>query len=256
MPAKKRKTVLVTGGGKRIGAEIVRAFARHGWGVLIHCQRSRDDAAQLHAEIGGNAAGHYLLHGDLLQPGVEERLIAEALATAGKLTALINNASVYQRSPLAQLTPADIQQAFKINFLVPFELMRQFYLQCRAGNIVNLLDQRVAAVDPAAGGYALAKKSLRDATEACAIEWAPAVRVNAVAPGIVLPPPGAVTDGLRRMTARIPLHRCTAATDVAEACIFLAEADNVTGQILFVDGGLHLASVELGEPKCKRCYTI
>ena len=112
---------------------------------------------------------------------------------------------------------------------------------CRRGCIVNLLDRRVAGVDPAAGSYGLAKKALRDATEAAALEWAPDIRVNAVAPGYSLPPPGVDPEKMLPLLEGVPMRQPSSPEEIAAACVFLARSPTVTGHVLFVDGGLHLA---------------
>ena len=134
-----------------------------------------------------------------------------------------------------------MRRDYEVNFVAPFTLMQQFARHCRAGFIINLLDQRVATTDPGAGAYGLAKKSLRDVTEAAAIEWAPAIRVNAVAPGLVLPPPGVAPEKMLPLLANIPMGCPSSPEEVAAACVFLAMAETITGHILYVDGGMHLA---------------
>jgi NAD(P)-dependent dehydrogenase (short-subunit alcohol dehydrogenase family) len=102
-------------------------------------------------------------------------------------------------------------------------------------------------VDPGAGAYGLAKKSLRDATEAAALEWAPEIRVNGVAPGFVLPPPGVSPEKMEKFLPGIPMRRAATPEEIADACWFLATAPILTGQILFVDGGLHLTANPVAE---------
>ncbi len=240
--------VLVTGGGCRIGAAVVREFAGNGWRTVIHCRHSLMAAEALFSRIGGGAEGHLLVQQDLLEEGAVQSLTGSVMQRYGRLDCLINNASVYQRFPMAELTPTLLEQAFAINFFVPFQLMREFRKVCRRGSIVNLLDQRVDSIDPSAGAYALAKKSLWDATEACALEWAPGIRVNAVAPGIVLPPPeSSPSASMKRILQYVPMRERSSEEEVAQACLFLAESQTITGQILYVDGGLHLRNGSLGE---------
>jgi len=249
MPGKEDKpVVLVTGGACRIGAGIVREFAMNGWRTVIHCRNSRPAAEMLFSEVGGKPAGHLVVQQDLLETGAVDSLIGSVRQGYGRLDCLVNNASVYQRSPMGELSSILLEKAFAVNFFVPFELMREFRQVFGHGSIVNLLDQRVAAVDPSAGAYGLAKKSLRDATEACALEWAPQIRVNAVAPGIVLPPPElSPATSMERILQYVPMRRRSSETEVARACRFLAESQTITGQILYVDGGLHLHNGNLGE---------
>jgi len=249
MPEKQnRQVVLVTGGACRIGAAIVRQYAKRGWHTVIHCRNSRPEADMLFSELGGEAGGHLLVQQDLLEESAVQSLIGLIMRRYGRLDCLVNNASVYMRHSMTDLTRELFEAAYAINFAVPLQLMREFRRVCRQGSIVNLLDQRVNTVDPSAGAYALAKKSLRDATEACALEWAPQIRVNAVAPGIVLPPPELnPATSMERILQYVPLRQSSRPEEVAEACLFLAESKTITGQILFVDGGLHLQNGNLGE---------
>jgi pteridine reductase len=234
------KRVLVTGGAVRIGRAIALAFAEAGASVAVHYHRSRAEARQLVEELNGLSTGNRCLGTDLTEPGAPADLIATLLADDWCPDILINNASVYRRCPLLKLTEAQIQSDFDINFFAPFRLMREFARQCGRGVIINLLDQRINAVEPSAGSYALAKKSLRDATLAAAVEWAPAIRVNAVAPGIVLPPPGVDQASLAPLLVNVPLLKQTEPAEIAAACLFLAQTQTVTGQVVYVDGGMHL----------------
>ncbi len=249
------RVALVTGGACRIGAAIVREFAGIGWQVVIHFRNSRQEAEALFSEIGGEEEGHLMVRQDLLETGAVQSLMGVVLKRYGRLDCLVNNASVYRRQCMADLTQELLEDAYAINFMVPFQLMQEFRKVFGQGSIVNLLDQRVASVDPAAGAYALAKKSLRDATEACALEWAPQIRVNAVAPGIVLPPPELPPDtSMERILQYVPMRQCSPPAEVARACRFLAESQTITGQILYVDGGLHLHNGNLGEKKSQPCH--
>ena len=166
--------------------------------------------------------------------------MAAVLQHYGRLDCLVNNTSL-QTPPYNRLSPEQIQEDYRINFAVPFELMRLYRQACSTGNIINMLDQRVVSVDPGAGSYALAKKSLRDAGLACALEWAPRFRVNAVAPGIVLPPPQLPPEtSMQRILQFVPMQKRSSEEEIAEACLFLAQAKTITGQIIYVDGGMHL----------------
>jgi NAD(P)-dependent dehydrogenase (short-subunit alcohol dehydrogenase family) len=233
-------TVLITGAALRIGRAIAKAFAAQGDRVVIHYRHSATAAHELLAELGGEARGHRLVQADLADLGAAAQLIPDLLAQGLSIDCLINNASHYSRRPLRDCDQQAMANVFAINFFAPFALMRAFALHCQRGCIINLLDQRVNAVDPQAGAYALAKKALRDATEAAASEWAPAIRVNAVAPGLVLPPPGVPPERMAALIHNIPSQKRSTEEDVAAACLFLAQAQAVTGQILYVDGGLHL----------------
>ena len=244
------KRVLVTGAAKRIGKAIAEAFAKDGYGVIVHCNRSVEEAEALAAKLLDGGAEARVVSCDLAEPDGPTRLMDDVLSDGPGLDALVNNASVYRRGPLAETAPELMERDFGVNFRAPFELMRLYRNRCSSGCIVNLLDYRVRLADPASGGYGLAKKALADATEAAALEWAPSFRVNAVAPGIVLPPDGVPMERMARLIERIPTKSRTTEEDVAAAVLFLARTPSVNGQILYLDGGLHLLGANaLGEKK-------
>jgi len=231
---------LITGAAKRIGRAIAIAFANGGYRVVAHYNKSREEAEELLAEIGGSSKGHLIIQCDFGKPGEAANLIP-ALAEEGMLPqCLVNNASCYSRARLADTTPEILQNSMQVNFASPFELMRSFANICKNGCIINITDQRNTFVDPDSGIYAIAKKALENATMAAALDWAPCIRVNAVAPGIVLPPPGKSWEGMQHIIPQIPMKRRSTEEDVANACIFLATQGNITGQTIYIDGGLHL----------------
>ena len=239
--------VLITGAAVRIGRAIAIAFARAGATVVVHYNRSQEPAWELHRELGRISAGHRLIQADLLDLQTADRLIPDLLASGCRLDCLVNNASVYRRAPLLAFSQQQWDDDFAVNFLAPFRLMCSFARHCGRGNIVNLLDQRVATVDPSAGAYGIAKKALRDVTEAAAVQWAPAIRVNGIAPGFVLPPPGVSQQAMEKFIPGIPMQRATAPEEIAAACVFLAGSPTLTGNILFVDGGQHLKPAMVAE---------
>ncbi len=241
------KVVLITGGAVRIGRAIARTFAQAGARVAVHCNSSTDEAEELVRELNKSSKDCFWLQADLTNQTEREQLIPAVRERTGALDCLINNASVYRRSPLLEMDESRMTADWRINFMAPFQLMRQFTEEVGKGVVINLLDQRVAGVDPAAGGYGLAKKMLRDATEAAALEWAPRIRVNGVAPGLVLPPPGVDPSQMTSLLQQVPMQKATPLEEVAEACLFLAGTSAVTGQILYLDGGLHLGKQAVTE---------
>ena len=241
------KAVLVTGGAVRIGRAISEAFARAGATVAVHCRNSVNQATSLVESLKSEGSEAFWLKADLADEEEYKTLIPQTVKRAGRLDYLINNASVYRRSSLLELTEQRFMPDWRINFMAPFQLMRQFAAEIGEGGIINLLDQRVSRIDPGAGGYGLAKKTLRDATEAAALEWAPRIRVNGVAPGLVLPPPGVAPKKMEPLVRQVPMQRSSSLSEVAEACLFLAQSETLTGQVIYVDGGLHLGGAAVSE---------
>lgn len=237
-----RPIALVTGAAVRIGRAIAGELAKAGFRVAIHHHRSPAEAAALVAELeAAFPAGHLAIAADLRLCQDRESLFATLIERDCRPQLLINNASTYRRLPLLGLDEAGLADDYAVNFVAPLMLMRLFARHCQSGCIINLLDQRVTGTEANIGGYGLAKKSLRDATELAALEWAPRIRVNGIAPGLVLPPPGVPPEKMERLLANVPLRRPTTPEEIGQACVFLANATAITGQILFLDGGQHLA---------------
>ena len=150
--------ILITGSAKRIGAAIARYFAEKGHAVVVHCNTSIKEAEELVASFP-NPSLHKVIQMDLTLPDAPSKLFKKLQKNPPDV--LVNNASVYSRIPLEDATPAVMKDAFAINFMIPFELMRCFHNWCKKGNIINILDHRVNHPDPTSGPYAFAKKSPR-----------------------------------------------------------------------------------------------
>jgi pteridine reductase len=233
----KDKTVLVTGGAVRIGRAICTAFAHAGAKVIIHYNKSGKEAAELLRILGGEKAGHRLVKCELSALSSAEKLIP----SLGRIDILVNNASVYFPCPLGKENIAIAEKQFAINLQTPLLLMRKFQEQkIKSGCIINLLDQRIAKTSPNDGSYTLSKKALAEATSTAALQWAPRIRVNGVAPGAILPPRGMEKSKMKIQISMTPMKKAPTPAEVAKACIFLAESDSITGQIIYVDGGQHL----------------
>lgn len=232
------KKVVITGGGRRIGAALVRAFAAKGACILIHCHTGQKEGEELLEEIGGPLKGHALINCDLsLPPDIP--FWEKALAGS---TLLINNASLYFRKRMAEEEEEEREKELSVNYRTPLALMEIFFRVCRKEDpsIINILDQGIAHADPDAFTYALSKKMLAEATKACALSFAPSVRVNAVAPGPMIPPPDLPFSKMEKTLPRIPLKRAVKIEDVVKGVLFLGEAESATGTILTLDGGLSL----------------
>jgi pteridine reductase len=239
------KTALVTGGAVRIGRAICEALAAEGCRVVVHCHRSRAAAARLAAELRAGGAQAWGVRGALRTQAGCERVVAEAWRAAGRLDILVNNAAVFHKDALATATERKLQDEFRINLFAPVLLTRAFARRARTGKVINLVDRRVAGHDPACLPYVLSKQALAEFTRVAALDLAPRITVNAVAPGAVLPPPGKGSKYLYDRAGRVPLRRPVTPADVAQAVAMLLQADAVTGQVLFVDGGQHLLGNEV-----------
>ncbi len=236
------RKALVTGGAVRIGRAICERLAERGVDVVIHYQNSGTEAEELCEELKSKGVAAWTVSADLSSGDDCVRLIDQVQKETGGLDFLVNNAAVFLRDTLADLDVEEAMGQIKVNLMAPLVLMRRFVEICGKGKIVNLLDRRVAGWDPEHLSYTLSKKALAEATLAAAREWAPAVTVNAVAPGAILPPSGEGDEYLREKAGHVPLERDCTVNDVADAVTFLLESDALTGQILYVDGGQHLVN--------------
>jgi pteridine reductase len=236
------KTALVTGGGARLGASIVRHLHAAGARVVIHFRNSAAPAAALCDEllaIRGESAT--TAQADLNDPLSWSRLIDDTLAFAGGLDVLINNASSYYPTPLDEATIAHWDDLFGSNARAPFFLCQAAAPELRKtkGCIVNLVDihaERPHADHPV---YCMAKAANAMMVKALARDLAPEVRVNGVSPGAALWPEGYMADAAKReILKHIPMGRPAGAQQIAEAVMFMVTGpDYITGQILAVDGG-------------------
>ncbi len=237
MDLKGRKAV-ITGGARRVGRELVKAFAARGARVLIHCHRSEAEARALLEEIGGERAGHSLTVCDLSDADRLQSLMPEMMADA---SVLVNNASVYCRRTLETETLPEMKGQFAVNFIAPVLLMQGFAKYGRRpGAIINLLDQAICRPDENSFSYGLSKKALADATRAAALQFAPEIRVNGLAPGPVLPPVDLPGSHMEKTLRSVPLRRSVALADLCAGAVFLAENDSMTGTVLFIDCGQSL----------------
>lgn len=237
-------TVLITGAAKRIGRAIAEAMAADGWNVAVHYNTSGAEAEALAGDLaerhGVSAAAVAADLGDAAQVDALMPAAAEAL---GPLTCLVNNASVFEHDDLDTLTPASWDLHMNANLRAPLMLAQAFARQLpdgAAGNIVNLLDQRVWALTPHFLSYTVSKAGLWTLTQTLAMALAPRVRVNAVGPGPVLPSSRQSRDHFDAQVAAQPLARQVAPEEIAAAVRFILDAPSMTGQMIALDAGQHL----------------
>ena len=223
------KTALVTGGSRRIGAAICMELAARGAAVAVHYRHSEAEAVALNRVL---KHGVFSVRGDLSTPQGREWVFREAAEWMGRVDILVNNAALFGRD--GEINPAVLRA---VNVDAPLDLAGRVAAQPGGGCVIHLLDCRIAR-EEAAGfqAYAATKRELAESVERLAREWAPRTRVHGVAPGPVLAP-----EGVRELAGEIPLMRRPTPEDVARAVAFLAESESMTGQILYVDGGQHLA---------------
>lgn len=240
------KTALVTGAGKRIGRAIARTLASEGVNIVAHYPTDIEETEDLYNELVELGVKSWTVKADFERRDEYESVIARALESAGSLEILVNNASIFHAGACDTVQFFDVVRHFQVNAWAPFQLSRDFYRQVKKGKIVNLLDSRITGYDFQHIAYIVSKHALWLLTSMTALEFAPNVAVNAIAPGLILPPAGKDDAYLERLSDTVPLKRRGAPPDIAEAVIFLLKSDFITGQVINVDGGRHLMEYGLG----------
>lgn len=238
------KAALVTGGGVRIGRALALELARSGAAVAVHYNTSQAPANEVVAEIvraGGRAVA---VPADLADLRDTETLVDRAAAAIGSLDCLVNNASRFERDEWNTLTPESWAAHLDINLRAPMLLAQAFAKQLRPGvegNIVNLLDQRVWRLTPHFTSYTVSKAGLWTLTQTLAQALAPRIRVNGIGPGPVLPSPRQSQAQFDASCRATPLGRGAAPEEIAAALTFILNARAMTGQMIALDGGQHVA---------------
>lgn len=237
---------LVTGGGGRIGRAICRRLARAGFDVAVHHRGSPEDAEAVADAVRASGRRACVVKADLTVEAEVRRLVPAAVAALGPLAVLVNNASVFEDDRVGGLLDdgarAIWDRHLETNLRAPVVLAEAFAAQAGQGAaIVNLLDQRVLKPDPRFFSYALSRNALWWATRTLAQALAPRVRVNGVGPGPTLPSVHQTPDQFAAEAAATPLGRAGDPEAVADAVAWLVDAALVTGQMIAVDGGQHLA---------------
>ena len=242
----KKQIVLITGAAKRLGGAIARSCAEAGMDVILHYHTSEQAAKNLESGLNESGARTWMFRADLSDPKETNSLFRKALDAAGQIDVLINNASIFPKDTLTGFTARALYRNIGVNAFAPLQLGRRFAEQQCKGKIINLLDARITDYDKEHTAYHLSKRMLCDITKMMALEFAPLITVNGVAPGLILPPPGEDSGFLKKMSRTNPLCTHGTAQDVADAVLFLIKAEFITGQVIFIDGGRHLKGCVYG----------
>lgn len=235
---------LVTGGARRIGRAIVEDLAKNGFAVAIHCRSSVDVAEELANDIrsqGGRAA---VVTADLADLDAARALPAKAAEALGPLTLLVNNASIFEADGIGSLDAERFQRQLAVNLAAPVFLADAFAAQLpadREGLVVNMVDQRAWKTTPHFLSYQLSKSGLLTATRTLAQALAPRVRVNAIGPGPTLPSPRQDPAEFRKQAEAVLLRHGPDLCEFGRTIRYLYETRSITGQMIALDGGQHLA---------------
>lgn len=237
------KAVLVTGAGTRVGKALALGLGRAGASVAAHFHGSAEGAAEVVAALRADGNRAEAFQADLSRPDAIAPLMEAAERALGPVSVLINSAARFDRAPFLETSPEVLEETWALNTRAPFLLAQAWARRVVArggeGDLLNILDVG-GALMPWRGfsAYGMSKAALAHLTEALALELAPKIRVNGVAPGTVLPPEGYAPELLATLKARVPQGRFGAPEDVVEAALFFLTGPRfITGQILAVDGG-------------------
>jgi pteridine reductase len=238
------KVALVTGGAVRLGRAIVEEFCSTGWRVAFTYKSSEAAARELVANLRETGGDALALRADVDVESEREALIAGVVDSLGGIDALVNNAAVFPRTPLDEISTATFAAVLRTNLEAPvfLTLAAGPHLRARRGAVVNIAD--IYGLHPLRHHlpYSVSKAALIAATRSLAVELAPEVRVNAVAPGIALFPESYDEGKRRRLLERTLLHRAGGPAEVAATVRFLVEGtDTMTGQLLVLDSGRTVA---------------
>lgn len=238
------KVALITGAGRRIGRSIALDLARNGWHVAVHFNTSQEAALDTASQITRAGGTAITVCGDLRDVDAIGDIVANANSALGPVSCLVNNASLFEADRLDTLTPQSWNDHFDINLRAPVFLSQHMVAQlppAASGNIVHIIDQRVLRQTPEFFSYTAAKSALWAATRTMAQALAPRVRVNAIGPGPTLPSSRQTQDDFEQQSLSLPLARSTAPDEICDAIRFILASPSMTGQMLALDGGQHLA---------------
>jgi NAD(P)-dependent dehydrogenase (short-subunit alcohol dehydrogenase family) len=237
----KGQTALITGGARRIGKACAECLASYGVSIVLHYNTSQTEALELkEVLLKTGAPAVWLIQKELSSETAAQNLISEALTLVPSLEILINSASVFPVDDFKTFNSKSLLENMEVNAWTPLFLGREFLKHSGAQNILNFLDTHIHSYDKSHFSYHLSKRSFADINGILALEGAPRVRVNAIAPGLILPPPGASADYMEKMKIINPLQSIGNTEEINKTMVFLLSASFITGQIIYVDGGKHL----------------
>lgn len=240
-----QRLALVTGGLHRVGAVIAARLAREGYALALHKHSPAEPDAALVEALAETGADNRHFTADLSDPAAVDALVpavAQAFGRAPDL--LVNNAALFAEGEWPELTQAHLAAMMQLNHHAPIMLAKALVAHAGVAQrpaIVNIVDQRVAHPVPDQIAYSLSKSALWQATATLAVAFGDRARVNAVAPGLTMPTGDYGAQQVARLAGRMPLGALPTPAAIADAVLYLARAEAVTGQTIFVDGGAHLA---------------
>lgn len=249
----KHRVALVTGAARRLGRAIALELARRGAGVIVHYGRSEDAARATAEDIRGQGAPCWLAQADLREPEQIDRLFDRLRGEVPRLDVLVNSAAAFESQAFGEITAEAWDEVMAVNLRAPFLLTQRAAAWMsdsprpgeESGLVVNMADLAGVQAWRGFAHHGVSKAGLLHLTRVAARELAPKVRVNAIVPGAILPPPGVdeSSELWRQTRERIPLRRTGSPEQVAHTVVYLAENELVTGAVVHLDGGERLTAV-------------
>ncbi len=238
------RIAIVTGGATRIGRELSLRLAQTHCDVCVHFHSSADEADEVVRQIEELGRRAITVQADLTQPTESAALIVDrCVEELGPVSILVNNAAIFEAGSLDSTDADQWRRHLDLNLTAPLFLSQAFARQLpegERGNIINIVDWRALRPVPGHLAYTISKAGLAAATKLLAQELAPPIRVNAIAPGAILPPPNGDDAAFRALAESLPLQRSGSPQDIADAMHYLLSSEFVTGEILHITGGQQL----------------
>lgn len=234
--------MLITGAAKRIGKSISLFLAGKGFNIAIHYNLSKVDAIDLQAELQKKYSQQKfeIFQCDLSHAQDCNELIDKVLLEFKSIDILINNASVFEPGIIRETSLELFKNQMNVNLLAPFILSRNYALNCKTGLILNFLDTRISGYSNSHAAYSLSKLAFSHLTKMAALEFAPNIRVNGIAPGVILPPENQGEAYLLKLAEKTPMQVPVGIEPILQSIDYIITNQNLTGQILFCDGGEQL----------------
>lgn len=230
-------SAIVTGGGVRLGSAMALHLAKKGFDIALHHNASGENAEETLAGIRATGVRSESFACDFTDLNAVEKLMATITSKFTGIELLINSAANFIQEGIERTTTKTLKDTLHINLMAPYLLMREYKQKVNRGMIVNILDERISRNVPTFAAYSVAKVGLSHLTHLAAIEWGASVRVNGIAPGLILPPAGGDEGYLKRGKAAVPTLTHGSVDDICRGLDYLLESSFVNGETLFIDGG-------------------
>ena len=230
-------TALVTGGAIRLGRSVALHLAGRGYNIALQYCSSRESAEQTAKEARNFDVQCKTYCADFTDFNSAPLLMGQVLADFNSMDLLVNSAANFIQKKIEETSNSELLDTINMNLIAPFILMREFKKKVNNGLIINILDERILRRVSTFGAYSVSKSALAHLTELSAVSWGETVRVNGIAPGLILPPAGSSGEYLLEKAPNIPTKTHGNASDILSGVDYLLDSPFVNGEILFIDGG-------------------